>query len=256
MRLVRQAGLLLLWAALFTSRGLFAQGVFDSIPSPLAALSDQPHVALRPVHLRYMQPALPRLRHSTQSVKALYVNAWAFGSPRLWQLVQLARETEINAFVIDVKDDTGCLLYPSAVPPAQEIGANTCVRARDARSRLDSLLVHGIYPIARIVVAKDPRLAEHKPGWSVHLADGTLWRDRIGSAWVDAYNDSVWIYSAQLAEEAIRMGFAEVQFDQAAHFSFVFDNIDQLIYLPKRSRYGIVAQTTQPIDHFRRLDRT
>jgi 4-hydroxy-3-methylbut-2-enyl diphosphate reductase len=35
--------------------------------------------------------------------------------------------------------------------------------------------------------------------------------------------------------------------------SFVFDNVDQLIDLPKRSRYGIVAQTTQPIDHVRRL---
>lgn len=213
MQMVRQAGVLLLWAALSLSRGLFAQGVVDSTPGPLAALADQARVALRPVDLRYVQPALPRLLPSTQSVKALYVNAWAFGSGRLWQLMQLARETEINAFVVDVKDDTGCLLYPSAVPTAQAIGANQCVRARDARARLDSLRVHGIYPIARIVVAKDPLLAERKPAWSVHLADGELWRDRIGSAWVDAYNDSVWVYSAQLAEEAVGMGFAEVQFD-------------------------------------------
>jgi hypothetical protein len=42
---------------------------------------------------------------------------------------------------------------------------------------------------------------------------GGLWRDRIGSAWVDAYNDSVWIYAAQIAEEAVHMGFDEVQFD-------------------------------------------
>ena len=37
--------------------------------------------------------------------------------------------------------------------------------------------------------------------------------DRINIAWVDAYNDSVWIYAAQLAQEAVRLGFAEVQFD-------------------------------------------
>src|SRR6058998_80527 len=203
MRLVRQASVLLLWAALVTSRGLFAQ----------IAPPDQARVTLRPVDLRYVQPALPRLLPSPATVKALYVNAWAFGSSRLWQLVRLADETEINAFVVDVKDDTGCLLYPSAVPTAQQIGANQCTRAHDARARLDTLLVHGIYPIARIVVAKDPRLAEHKAQWSVHLADGELWRDRIGSAWVDAYNDSVWVYSAELAREALRMGFAEVQFD-------------------------------------------
>lgn len=210
MRLVRQASALLFWAALFMSRGLFAQSAVDTPP---AAPADQARVALRPFDVRYVQPAWPVLLPTPKSVKALYVNAWAFGSPKFWQLVRLADETEINAFVVDVKDDTGCLLYPSAVPTAQEIGANGCTRARDARARIDTMLSHGIYPIARIVVAKDPRLAEHKPRWSVHLANGELWRDRIGSAWVDAYNDSVWIYSADLAREAVHIGFAEIQFD-------------------------------------------
>jgi len=207
MRFVRCRGLLAPWAALLVSRGLFAQ-------APQAALlPDQARVALRPIDIRYVQPAEPRLLPGPLAVKALYVNAWAFASPRLWQLVHLADETEVNAFVVDVKDDTGCLLYPSAVPTAAQVGANECVRTHDVRARLDTLMAHGIYPIARIVVAKDPRLAEHKPGWSVHLASGALWRDRIGSAWVDAYNDSVWIYAASLAEEAVRTGFAEVQFD-------------------------------------------
>jgi hypothetical protein len=142
------------------------------------------------------------------------VNAWAFGSPKLWQLVRLADETEINAFVVDVKDDTGCLLYPSSVPTALQIGASACARAKDARARLDTLAAHGIYAIARLVVAKDPLLAVRKPQWSVKDREtGGQWRDRIHSAWVDAYNDSVWIYSAELAREAVRMGFREVQFD-------------------------------------------
>src|SRR3989440_593544 len=99
-------------------------------------------------------------------------------------------------------------------PTAEQIGANKCVRAKDAKARLDTLAAHGIYPIARIVVAKDPLLAERKASWSVKDRDtGGLWRDRINIAWVDAYNDSVWIYSAQLAQEAAQMGFQEVQFD-------------------------------------------
>src|SRR5947207_4194384 len=66
----------------------------------------------------------------------------------------------------------------------------------------------------RGVVAKDPLLAEHRTHWSVQNRDGSgLWRDRIGTAWVDAYNDSVWIYAAQLAQEAVALGFNEVQFD-------------------------------------------
>ena len=211
MRLVRQAGFVLLWAALSTSSGLFAQRAESTLP--VAARADEARVALRPLDLHYVQPVMAPLLPTTAAVKALYVNAWAFSSPRLWQLVRLADETEINAFVIDVKDDTGCLLYPSDVPIAQQIGASRCAHARDARARIDTLLAHGIYPIARIVVAKDPLLAEGKASWSVHLASGELWRDRIGSAWVDAYNDSVWVYAAELAREALGMGFVEVQFD-------------------------------------------
>src|SRR5213594_871674 len=222
MNVVRQAGALLL-AALVTSRGLFAQGAVDSPAAdstvvdlrgaPAITPADQLKVLLHPVEIRYVQQESVLLP-ATGSIKGLYVNAWAFGSPKLWQLVRLADETEINAFVVDVKDDTGCLLYPSAVPTAEQIGANKCVRAKDVKARLDTLRAHGIYTIARFVVAKDPLLAERKPGWSVKDRDtGGVWRDRINIAWVDAYNDSVWIYAAQLAAEAVRLGFNEVQFD-------------------------------------------
>src|SRR5213082_2530386 len=209
MIVVRQAGVLLL-AALLTSRGLFAQ---DSAAVATASPADQVKVLLRPTEIRYVHQESVLLP-PTAKIKGLYVNAWAFGSPKLWQLVRLADQTEVNAFVIDVKDDTGCMLYPSSVPTAQQIGANNCVRAKDARARLDTLAAHGIYAIARIVVAKDPLLAERKPAWSVKDRNtGGLWRDRINSAWVDAYNDSVWIYSAELAREAVRLGFQVVQFD-------------------------------------------
>jgi len=209
MAVVRQAGTLLL-AALLTSRGLFAQ---DSAAVAPASPPDQVKVLLRPTEIRYVQQESVLLP-PTAKIKGLYVNAWAFGSPKLWQLVRLADETEINAFVVDVKDDTGCMLYPSTVPTAEQIGANRCVRAKDARARLDTLAAHDIYAIARIVVAKDPLLAERKGAWSVKdRVTGALWRDRINIAWVDAYNDSVWIYAAQLAQEAAQMGFREVQFD-------------------------------------------
>src|SRR5437899_10120019 len=218
MVVVRQAGVLVL-AALISGRGVCAQDgaardSLDQAPSVLTTTAaDEVKVLLRPVEIRYVQQE-EVLRPRAANIKGLYVNAWAFGSSKLWQLVRLADETEINAFVIDVKDDTGCLLYPSAVPTAEQIGANKCVRAKDAKARLDTLAAHGIYPIARIVVAKDPLLAERKAAWSVkERTTGGLWRDRINIAWVDAYNDSVWIYSAQLAQEAAQMGFQEVQFD-------------------------------------------
>src|SRR2546430_9486088 len=174
MAVVRQASALLL-AALFMSRGLFAQ---DSVPPPPAppappevpgalppAPADQAHVTLRPIELRCVQQET-LLVPQTSAIKGLYVNAWAFGSHKLWQLVRLADETEINAFVVDVKDDTGCLLYPSAVPTAEQIGANACTRAKDAKARLDTPAAHGIYPIPRTVVPKDPLPPARKASWS------------------------------------------------------------------------------------------
>jgi hypothetical protein len=168
--------------------------------------------AIPKVELPVQWPA-PPLTRPPSPVRAIYVNAWAFGGRRFSELVKLADRTEINAFVIDVKDDTGYLTYRSEVPTAIAIGANSQQRARDVRERLRVLREHGIHPIARIVVAKDPLLATRKPEWSVRHVDGGLWRDRLDFAWVDAFNDSVWVYAAQLAAEAVRIGFAEVQYD-------------------------------------------
>ncbi|HET8623972.1 MAG TPA: putative glycoside hydrolase, partial [Gemmatimonadales bacterium] len=98
-------------------------------------------------------------------------------------------------------------------PTAIAIGANEQRRARDTDERLRVLQAHGIYAIGRIVVAKDPLLAARKSAWAVQHVNGGLWRDRLDFAWVDAFNDSVWVYAAQLAAEAVKIGFAEVQYD-------------------------------------------
>jgi hypothetical protein len=181
-------------------------------PVRFGAAPDASHVSLKTLGAVWRGEWLNQFgRPST--VKALYVNAWAFSGNRLWQIVRMIDGTEINSLVIDVKDDTGCLLYHSQVETARLIGADACTRVKDVRARLDTLHAHGIYAIARIVVAKDRLLAEGKAAWSVKSTGGGLWRDRIGMAWVDAYNDSVWVYAGQLAREAVSLGFGEVQFD-------------------------------------------
>jgi hypothetical protein len=116
-----------------------------------------------------------------------------------------------------VKDDRGFVLYRSHVPLAREIGADT-VRplSRDRlRALLDTMRAHGIYPIARIVVAKDPLLAERRPEWAIRSRrdERAPWRDRQGRPWVDANQRPVWQYAVDLAREAITYGFSEVQLD-------------------------------------------
>src|ERR1051326_7074544 len=199
------------------------------------------HEPGRPGYLASMEPALPGaialppppMGEPPAVVRALYGNAWVFGSSRFYDLVRLADTTEINSLVLDVKDDTGYLTYRSSVPTAIAIGANTRLRASDIRERLALLHEKGIHAIARIVVAKDPLLARMKPEWAIHDARGGLWHDRQGNTWVDAYQDSVWIYAADLAAEAVLMGFGEVQFDYVRFPDEPQSLLSQAVYLAR-----------------------
>lgn len=202
-----------------------AQTVLAAIPVPappieLPALDAFHHDEWAPDYRGLLFPALahalptpPPPGEPPAVVRGVYLNAWVFGSHRFYNLVRLADTTEINAFVIDVKDATGHLTYRSAVPLAVALRANGMIRAHDVRERLALLAASGIHPIARIVVARDPLLAQRKPEWAVRDIHGGLWRDGLGEPWVDAYQDSVWLYAADLAAEAVLLGFAEVQFD-------------------------------------------
>ncbi|MGH7553957.1 MAG: putative glycoside hydrolase [Longimicrobiales bacterium] len=146
------------------------------------------------------------------AIRGLYLNAWAAGSPRkLDKLLGIANRTEINAFVIDVKEG-GEISYRSAVPLAAEIGADQQY-IRNIQGVLAKLKANGIYPIARIVVFKDKTLARAKPAWAIQKADGSLWQDHHGDVWVDSFNKHVWDYNIAIAREAVALGFSEVQWD-------------------------------------------
>src|SRR5688500_4182303 len=147
-----------------------------------------------------------------EHVKALYLNAWAAGSTKkLQKLIDIANATEVNAFVIDVKE-AGEMSYISSVPLAKEIGANR-EYIRNVKTLLQKMRDNNIFPIARIVVFKDPVLAAARPALAIQNRDGSLWHDNKGKAWVDTYNKAVWDYNIALAREAVELGFAEVQWD-------------------------------------------
>lgn len=209
-------------------------------PSLLAGQSH--HEDVRPDYLAEILPAgpgslrlpPPPLGEPPAVVRGIYLNRWVFGGERLHGLIRLADTTEINAFVIDVKDATGELTYVSTVPTAIAIGANRAPNVRNIRERLELLRQHGIHPIARIVVARDPLLARGKPQWAIHDEQGGLWIDGLGEPWVDAFNDSVWIYAAQLAEEAILLGFAEIQLDYVRFPDEPPARLDRTVYPARR----------------------
>jgi len=147
-------------------------------------------------------------------VRALYLNAWASGSTnRMESLIALAKRTEINSFVIDIKDASGYVSYRTEVPLAREIGATGEIRIRDLPGLLARLEEEGIYPIARIVIVKDPLLIAVRPDLAVQDTAGGVWVDSSNIIWVNPFDRTVWDYHIDLARELAEMGFPEIQWD-------------------------------------------
>jgi len=145
-------------------------------------------------------------------VRALYVNRFAAQSTkRMRQLIQVADETEINALVIDMKDEFGLNFKTANAEWARNAG--TAGTVRDLRGLLDTLRAHKILPIARLVVFKDSVTARVHPEWTIRRQDNSVWRDKKGLAWVNPYHHELWNYNIGLGEELAKMGFGEIQFD-------------------------------------------
>jgi len=152
------------------------------------------------------------------TLRGLYVNRWAALGSKLTRLIGVAKKTEVNALVIDVKDDRGFVLYRSGVALAREIGADTADGHWMSPSKLcavlDTMIANGNYPIARIVVAKDPLLARKRLDLAIkRKSDLKPWLDKNGHPWLDPHQRAIWQYAADLAREAYEIGFSEVQFD-------------------------------------------
>jgi hypothetical protein len=159
-----------------------------------------------------LPPSTPEPPEPPPAVKGVYLTAWKAGDRQFVErLLDMMGQTGLNSLVIDVKNDTGMVGYPSGVPLAQTVGAGgSCYRPEQLLERLATCR---IYPIARIVVFKDPLLATQRPDLAVRDSRGGLWRDRRGMFWVDPHNQTVWEYNVALAQEAVRLGFKEIQFD-------------------------------------------
>ena len=145
-------------------------------------------------------------------VRGLYVNRFAAQSmKRMRKLIAIADSTEVNALVIDVKDEFG-LNIPAQDAMLQK-NAGTAGVIPNLTQLLDTLKAHDILAIARIVTFKDSVAARANPDHVIRKPDGTPWRDKQGLTWVNPYDEAIWEYDIRVAEHAIKLGFGEVQFD-------------------------------------------
>src|SRR4051812_43546722 len=144
------------------------------------------------------------------AAKAVYLNPTMDDGYDLDRLLDLIGRTELNALVIDVKEQG--VYVDTEVDLFRE--ADTVVPYYDVAAVLDALHAHDVYAIARQVVFKDTPLAEARPDLAVaDTATGGPWHDMNGVAWVNPFNEEVWTANIDLAVELVGRGFDEIQFD-------------------------------------------
>lgn len=165
-----------------------------------------------------LQNVLPQVTHVKLPVplKAIYMTSCVAGTPSLRErVVQVAKDTEVNSIMIDVKDYSGTISFDpgkgSAWYPAWE---NARCGARDMKEFIDELHKNNIFVIARITVFQDPYYVSAHPDQGVKRANGTdVWKDRKGISFVDVGSKQYWNDLIALAASSYALGFDEINFD-------------------------------------------
>jgi hypothetical protein len=149
-------------------------------------------------------------------IKAFHVTSdKAANKASMGRIMDLIDRTEINALVVEVKDEYGRVAFDSDAPMAVKNGTvKPIIWGGDVTALLDILAERKIFPIARVVCFKDSRFAKARPDLAlVDKNTGQPWKDYKGNLYLNPYMQEAWEYIVQVAEDAARKGFREIQFD-------------------------------------------
>ena len=144
----------------------------------------------------------------------LYLNGTKGVMSMVDEYISFAKETKINAFVIDIIDDVNI----GYVSPYMEKECPTCNKhAQNSldgyKSAVKKLKDNGFYVIGRITAFKNTYyVTDHKENAITDNSDKPLYHQ--SSYWPSAFNRNVWKFDIELAKEAVKLiGFNEIQYD-------------------------------------------
>jgi len=146
-------------------------------------------------------------------VKGVYLPAkTANDNYGLQSILNLLDTTEVNAVVLDIKDENGQTAYDSQVPFATS--APIAKRYANITALISQLHQHHAHIIGRLVLFQDPVLTDKKPEWTLKSkATSHSWADAAGYNWINPYNQESWKFFIGLAQEVAGLGVDEIQFD-------------------------------------------
>lgn len=132
---------------------------------------------------------------------------------KLEKALGICDATEINALVIDIKNDDGVVAWDSGIGIVNQIKSNASAPFKNYQKLMDYLKKKNIYRIARLVAFKDPYFAGMESSHAIQLKSGGVYKDGAGKMWVNPFDEYVWKYVVAISKEAALRGFQEIQYD-------------------------------------------
>lgn len=141
-------------------------------------------------------------------------------------LLRIADESAVNAFVIELKDDAGRVISDTPSGIAAETGA--VERLVDFGAKTAEAHDAGVYVIARIVTFADTATSQSQPEWAAWDERRDRPYRKGGQGFLDPWDVDARAYAIQLAIDACELGADEIQFDyvrfpDASHAGVGFD---------------------------------
>ena len=145
-----------------------------------------------------------------EMLKAVHIGGEA--AQESWpSFLGMVERTELNAVMIDLKDESGAVFFDTANEAARMIGA---VDVRyDLADLVGSAHQANAYVIGRIVAFQDPIAAHGAPDWAVWDTAINAPYAHNGQFFLDPTDPGAQAYALELAAEACETGLDEIQFD-------------------------------------------
>lgn len=144
-------------------------------------------------------------------IRGLHVSGVGMANEIWDEMIQVAADTEVNALVIDLKDESGRVYYDSQVPLAEEVGAVD--PTYDLEAVVAEMNAEDLYIIGRIVTFQDPLAARTRPEIAVLDTSTGGPYEKNGQYFLDPTDAAARQYALDIATEACAGGVTEIQFD-------------------------------------------
>lgn len=148
-----------------------------------------------------------------EEVNALYINAQSVKN--IDEYIEIAKQTKINAFVVDIKDNTSPAYKSEVMKKLSPTNySNAILETDEYKSAIKKIKDNNFYAIGRITTFKDDYYAIDNPTDTIYDKRSNEPFNHNDSYWPSAYSRNVWYFNVELAKEAVNtMGFNEIQFD-------------------------------------------